>query len=95
MVPPAVLRLYVPPRVLSGMLCRRPRLRRPRVPQSRPLQASTPEAVRRLFFTPKKFTFLGARLALPLRQTRNCSLLRQEQFKLPQDTKLLEMTETF
>ena len=44
---------YVPPRVLSGMLCGRPRLRRPRVPQSRPLQASTPEPVRRLFLRRK------------------------------------------
>ena len=67
---------YVPPKVLSAMLCGRLRLRRPRVPQSRPLQATTPEAARRLFCTPEKFTFLGAPLALPVRQTRICSLLR-------------------
>ena len=35
------------------MLCRRPRLRRTRVPQSRPLQASTRETVRRLFLRQK------------------------------------------
>jgi len=62
----------VPPRVLSGVLCQRPRLRRSRVLRGQPRQVSvdpccysaTCPHVRK-----SPFFFLDARLALPVRQT--------------------------
>ena len=65
--PPAVLRLC-PSKggcLIRDALRKAPALKTPS-PQSRPLQASTSK-FRRLFVTPEKFTFLGARLALPVR----------------------------